>query len=581
MTIAGNPSGGFSRPAPLDKRGLVVWGLVLFLGWQVALPIAGVALSSLKELRPLDDGFLTAPLSLSNFVEIVASGALARVTGTTFMFAFLSSTIALAVGSLLAFVTVRSDLRLSWLVASLVLLQLTIPELLVAISWTFLLGPELGLFNQYWDALTGAAEPLFDIYSFKGMVLVESMILVPLVYLFAVPAFSALDGTLEDAASMSGANAWRAVRNVSLPLILPALVATWVIAFMRAWEAFEVPWVLGLRDRIMTYATRIYWDTVTPPSDTGVISAYAMPMILFAAVMVWLHRRVTARADRFAVVSGKPAPLRRLRLRGLSRVMVGGASLLVVGVGILMPFLMLVWLSLVPFYRPPTLDALSAVTLASWSRVAEAEGLGRAVMSSLIIGLGASALLVAVSVLVGWFAIVGRRRAAGAARTLCFLPVALPNIVVGLAFLWTYMILGVSVSSGYIVLILAYVTLFLPIMSQNVFTQYGQINGELFEAPRLCGAREGRIMLQIALPLLAPAVFAGVLYVMIWAFKELPASLLLSGSSTRPMAVFMFDLSRSGSVSMLSAIALMTVVMLAALILMFQIVARRIGLRGF
>ncbi|ROU03425.1 ABC transporter permease [Histidinibacterium lentulum] len=568
------------RAVPAGSR-LVVWGLLLFLAWQVAMPIAGVFVASLKDLRPLDDGFLTSPLVLGNFGEIIASGGLWRVTSTTFVFAFLSSTIALVVGSLLAFVTVRSDLPFGWLVATLVLLQLTIPELLVAISWTFLLGPDLGLFNQGWAALTGAEAPLFDVYSLGGMVLVESMILVPLIYLFAVPAFSALDGSLEDAAAMSGAGHWRSMKSISVPLIAPALVATWIIAFMRAWEAFEVPWVLGLRERIMTYATRIYWDTVTPPSDTGIISAYAVPMILLAGLMVWAHRRVSSRSARYAVISGKPAPLRRLRLTGVARVAVAAVTLLVVTFGILLPFLMLVWLSLVPFYRPPSLEALSAVSLGSWERVFVAEGLGKAVMSSFVIGLGASAALVALSVLVGWVSIVSGARGSGIARTLCFLPVALPNIVVGLAFLWIYMLIGVQTSQSYVVLVLAYVTLFLPVVSQNVLTQFGQINGELFEAPRLCGAREIRIMVQIALPLLAPAVFASVLYILIWSFKELPASLLLSGSSTRPMAVFMFDLSRNGSVSVLAAIALITVLILSVLIVLFRLLARRIGLRGF
>ena len=560
---------------------VVVWGLLLFLLWQVALPIFGVFFTSLKDLRPLDEGYVRAPLVLGNFSEIIASGGLWRVTSTTFVFAFLSSTIALAIGGLLAFVTVRSDLGLGWLVATLVLLQFTIPELLIAFSWTFLLGPDLGLFNQIWQSITESDGPLLDIYTFSGMIIVQSMILMPLIYLFAVPAFSALDGSLEDAAAMSGAGHWHAVRTVSIPLIVPALLATWIISFMRAWEAFEVPWVLGMREKIMTYSTRIYWDTITPPSDTGIISAYAVPMIVVAGFMVWLHVRVSARGARYGVISGKPAPLRRLRLRGVGRILVAGLTIVLVVVGILLPFLMLIWLSLVPFYRPPSIEALSSVSLASWGRVLEANGLGRAIFSSLLIGGGASVLLVALSVLVGWTSTVGKRPGSGVARMLCFLPVALPNIIVGLAFLWLYMLLGVSTSQTYLVLIFAYVTLFLAIVSQNILTQFGQVNRELFEAPRLCGAREGQILLQIGLPLLAPAVFASVLFVMIAAFKELPASLLLSGSSTRPMAVFMFDLSRNGSMSVLAAISLVTVLILSILIVVFRMVAHRIGLRGF
>lgn len=95
------------------------------------------------------------------------------------------------------------------------------------------------------------------------------------------------------------------------------------------------------------------------------------------------------------------------------------------------------------------------MTFASWARVAEAKGLGRAVILSLAISVGASALLVALSVMIGRFAIVARREAAGPACTLCLLPVTMPNIVVGLALLWTYIVLAVSTSQKHFVLILA------------------------------------------------------------------------------------------------------------------------------
>ena len=571
-----------SAPRLLPRGTQIVAGvLLLILIWQVAVPIAGLVLSSLKTVRPIDPGFLFSPLTFANFARLIETGSLAAVTWTTLKFAFLSSLLALAFGTFLAWVSTRTDLRLGWFIGTFVLLQLAVPELLVPTSWTFLYSPELGWFNRLWASTTGADTPLFDIYSFTGMVIVEAFVLLPLIYLFAVPALSALDGTLEDAAMIAGAGRFRATMQVAMPLAVPALMATWVIAFMRAWEAFEVPWVLGLRSRTMTYATRIYWDTVTPPSNTGLISAYAVPMMLFAVLLVLLYYHFVGKSDRYGVISGKPMAPRITRLEGFGRLAVGTGTLLLVGIGIALPILMLAWLSFLPFYRPPSLAALDALSTASYVRVFNAEGLLRSVTSSVVVGAGAALLLIAAAIGIAWLSRFRNVTGGRAIQILSFAPIAIPNIIVGLAFLWLYMGLKVPVGGTYLALILAYFTLFLAITSRNIEARFVQVNKELYEASSVAGAGDMRTLLSIVLPMLGPAVLAAALYIMIWAFKELPASLLLSASKTRTVAVFMFDMSRNGSMSQLAAVGMTTVGVLAILILAFQVVARRAGMRGF
>jgi len=331
----------------------------------------------------------------------------------------------------------------------------------------------------------------------------------------------------------------------------------------------------------MTYATRIYWDTVTPPSNTGLISAYAVPMMLFAVLLVLLYYHFVGKSDRYGVISGKPMAPRITRLEGFGRLAVGTGTLLLVGIGIALPILMLAWLSFLPFYRPPSLAALNALSTASYVRVFNAEGLLRSVTSSVVVGAGAALLLIAAAIGIAWLSRFRNVTGGRAIQILSFAPIAIPNIIVGLAFLWLYMGLKVPVGGTYLALILAYFTLFLAITSRNIEARFVQVNKELYEASSVAGAGDMRTLLSIVLPMLGPAVLAAALYIMIWAFKELPASLLLSASKTRTVAVFMFDMSRNGSMSQLAAVGMTTVGVLAILILAFQLVARRAGMRGF
>ena len=569
-----------ARPRLPRARTIVLALVLAFLAWQVAVPIGGLLLSSLKLVRPVDPGYLTSPLTFENFREIIASGGLFRVSFTTLVFALSASILALTLGTYLAWVTTRTDIRLTWLISTFVLLQLAVPDFMFAISWTFLYAPDIGYMNFLWRAGTGAG-PLFDIYSLSGMIVTQAFLLMPLVYLFAVPALSALDGTLEDAGALSGASRFRATLDIVIPLVVPALVAIWVIVMMRAWEAFDVPWVLGMRERIMTYATRLYWDTITPPSDTGIISAYAVPMVFVAAALVAMYQVLTRRSKRFGVVVGKPMAPRLVRPRGAVRLALSGLAILLITIGVILPVLMILWMSLNPFYRPFTLDALWSVQLSSFERVVQAQGMLEAVMSSLVVGSATAILLIVVSVAICW---TGRVRATTGGRlatVLSFAPIALPNVIVGLAFLWLYRGLGVPITGTYMILILAYFTLFLAIASRNIGARFLQVNNELFDASALSGAGNMRTIGQIAVPMLAPAIAATSLYVVIWSFKELPAALLLSSTGTRTVPVFMFDLSRSGSMSQVAAIAVMTILLLSVLVVLFQVIARRAGIRGF
>lgn len=559
----------------------VIIGVILaFLAWEIVVPIAALLFSSVKDVRPDDPTFFDPSFTFSNIRE-VASGRLWEVTARTAIFAVGSSLLAVIFGGLLAFITTRTNAVMKGLIAALVLYQLAMPEVLYPVVWTFLLGPELGFINQTWSDLTGFSGPLMNIFSMPGMILTQAFLLLPLVYLFMVPAVSAMDRSLEEAAEVSGATTRRVMWDIVFKLALPAVIATAVIALMRGWEAFEVPWFLGLRDGNLTYSTELYFRTVTPPSDTGLISAFALPMIVVALVMVWYYNRFNKAARKYATMSGKSYRSEIIRLKGVTRWLVSGSALAVLFVGVLLPFMMLLWISVQPFYRRPSLDAIQFANFDAYTRALSEAQIVTGFKNSLIVGVGSSLLILLVVSLSGWFVVHGRHKGRGLLDMLTFVPMSFPNIVVGICLLWLYLMAPFDIRGTYLILLLAYFILFVAIAARNVNARMMQMNRELHEAATVSGASFLASFRTVTIPLLGPALLASGLYITSWAFKELETTLLLSDSSTKTATVVMFDQTGLATTSQVAAIGVVSIAGIAVVIALFQITARRFSMRGF
>jgi len=569
-----------ARPRLTPER-LIALVLMAYLAWQVIVPLVALLFSSFKDVRPSDPAFLDFSFTLENFRTVFSDRRLWTITGTTALFAVSSSVLALVIGTFLAWVTTQTNAPFRFLVGSLVLYQLAVPELLSPISWNFLLGRDIGYINVLWRDLTGAAGPLLDIQSLPGMIWVQAFLLIPVVYLFAVPAISGIDRSLEEASLTSGGSRFDVLRHVTLRLAAPALMAILVLVIVRAWESFEVPWLLGVPVGIQTYATQIYYSTITPPSNTGLIAGYAVPMLAVAVALVLWYGRFNKQAGRYATVSGKSYRSEITKLSGWARWTLSAAALGLVGVGVLLPILMLFWMSLLPFYRAPSLAALEFTSFDAYTRVVTNDRIIDAFVNSLIIGIGCALIIMIVSTLSAWLVLRSRVRFRRTIDTLTFLPMSIPNIIVGICFLWLYFLLPVPLIGNHFGVMLAYVTLFLAIGARNVYARMHQLHPELDEAARVSGASSLSVLRTVTLPGLAPAVLASVIYIIVWAFKELPNALLLSSSTTRTAAAFIFDMSTASTIGEQAAVGLVVLGFLVLLVIVFQRLARRYGLRGF
>ena len=260
---------------------LVVAVLIAAVGWLVAVPLGMVVWGSLRDAAP----GLPGELTFNNFVRAYNNVRLIQAIGNSLIFAGGAAIISFLGGTFLAWVTERTDAPLRRLIYALVLVPVIVPGILFASSWLFLLNPTVGILNKFAEYCCGLETPIVNGYSMAGMIWAQGVDNFSLPFLLMAAAFRSMDPSLEEAAQVAGAGVWGTMRTVTLPVLLPSVLATLLISFIRALESFEVPAVMGIPAGISVFATEV-WLALSRrrPPDFNLSATFAMGYFLVTII---------------------------------------------------------------------------------------------------------------------------------------------------------------------------------------------------------------------------------------------------------------------------------------------------------
>jgi iron(III) transport system permease protein len=362
---------------------------------------------------------------------------------------------------------------------------------------------------------------------------------------------------------------------VTLPLLLPTIASVLLILFVRALEGFEVPAIIGVPGRIYVYTSRIYLSLHLTPPNFGLAAAYGTVLFAVSVAGLLLHRRVTRHNERFATVTGKAYRPRKLELGRFRFVALAGLGLYAL-LAIGLPFLVLVYSSLVKVYSVPSLDFFNEVTLANYAYVLGDDLTVRSILNSLLLGVATATLVVALTAVIAWINVRTRTPGRGLLDFLAFIPITIPGIVLGISLIWVYFTIPIRIYGTLWILLVAYVTRFLPYGIRSATSALVQIHRELEEAAAAAGARWWPTFWRVTVPLLRPALVGAWIYIFIISLRELSSSVLLYSSQSVVVAVRIFDMRDSGQYT---AIAALSVMMIAALVVLVAVL-QRIGGRA-
>jgi iron(III) transport system permease protein len=539
------------------------------LAYLTVIPLVMLVYGSVKSGPPGVAGALT----FENYLKLFANWRLAPALLNSLVFSTGSSLLAFAGGLYLAWMTERTNLPWRGPVYTCILVPMIVPGILTTVGWIILFGRRSGIINIIGMQYLGLSEPI-EINNMPGMIWVQGTDQIPLAFLLLAAALRSMDPSLEEAAMVAGSGIFRTTMRITLRVLLPGILAVWMISFVRAIENFEVPALIGMPAGILVFATEVYLATRTVPTDFGLASTFAVVYLAITTVGVLLYLKWTAASEQYATITGKGFRPSAFDL-GRWRIPFAAFNLLLCFVLFILPVLVVVWSSFLPFYMAPSPTAFASLTLENYQNLWNLPLVHRAMWNSFVLGLGSSTVTMLLTAVIAWIVVRTKWRGKGALDFLAFSPIAMPGLVLGIAILWLYLVMPVPIYGTLWILLIAYVTKYLPYGMRACSSSMLQIKKELEEASETSGAAWSHTFKRVVLPLLAPGFVAGWIYVITHSFRELSTSIMLYRSGTEVISIVLFEMWDGGQYPALCALGIVMIVILV----LISLIARAIGAR--
>lgn len=532
-----------------DPTILVFTLLVIVLGFLVVNPIARLIWESLKGT----DGSVT----LANYVDAFSRSRHLKALLATLYLGLASTGMALLFGLPLAWAVSRTNMPGKKLLHASVLATFIMPPFLGAVAWILLAGPNAGWLNRQWVALFGTEAGPFNIYSFWGMSLLIALYAFPLVYVFAKSALDLVSTEMEDAASIHGANAMQIFGKVTLPLALPAIIGSAILVFLEAISLFGTPALIGIPARINVATTQMstFFEF---PLRTGTASAYAMPVLGVTVVLLLLQRVLLAKKG-YVSVSGKGGERRPLPLGPVKWLLAAYAGFICM-LSVILPLAILLQSAFAKAWGKGM--SLNNFTLENFHYIFFQQMTVRDAMLNTVLYSGAAALVCVILGIV--VAYVTQRRLLpfpGMIQFLALAPFAVPGIILAIAFYAAYAGPPLTLYGSGWLIIIAYITRFLPIAATTTTAGVRSLNPEMEEAVRILGGSRFLVLRKVVVPLLKRTLIGAFMLVFVIATRELSTAVFLTGPQSRVMSVLTLDMSEQGQYEILSAMGVVLVLM--------------------
>ena len=543
--------------------------LILILAVLIVPPVIYLLRSSVQETN-FDGSF--GAFTSRYYRELLGTGRLLPVIATSAAYAGGSALLALLLGGIQAWIVERTDTPLRGLVMIVSIVSLGIPSVLYTISFLLLLG-KTGPLNQFLEWATGASGPVFNVYSLGGMIVIQGIEYTPLCFLLLSSVFRSTDASFEEASMMSGAGIGQTFRRITLRLAIPGIAALLILVFIRAFEAFETPALVGLPGRVNVMTNDIYQTMLEIPPNYGEASAFAMIMLVIMAVLLRLYGNFSRHAEKYQTISGKGFRPRVIAI-GPWRWLAAGVLIALFLALIFFPVAITLWVALVPYYDGVNAQALARFSLANFQTVLFETSFGSALVNTFVLGLATASIVAAFTVLSAWLA-VRRRPGAWLLDQLASAPLVFPAIVLAVAYLQFVLNVPLALYGTLLSIILASVVQFMPFGMRYSYAGVLQIHRELEEASAMSGASAATTFLRVVVPLAAPAMVTCWLFVFLMVSKAVSIPLLLAGPDSQVVSVTMFDMWQNGVAPELAALGIIWTAVMTIVSTLFFVLSRR------
>lgn len=517
--------------------------------------------------------------TLENYREAFTDVFTYKVLYNTLFFASGAVIVSLLVAVPLAWLVARTDFPLKGLTITLSMLIVLIPGFIAAMGWVLLLSPRIGFINRILMSITNSETAVLNVYSLPAMTFIQGLELMPVAFFMLLASFKAVDPVLEEAAQTSGAGRLKTLVLVNFPLTLPAIVSVVVYIFMLAFSVFDIPGIIGMTNKIFVFSTLIFF--VTRPDfglpAYGLAGAYGSGLLVLSGIASYLYFRVARQSHKYVTVTGKGHRHKLIEL-GRWRPLSSVFCLSYFTLGLFLPLLTLLWASILPYFQPPSIEALSQLTARNYSRILDFVGLTPLLNTALLVVL-TPVITVFLSLMVSW--IVTRTRTPGRfiLDGIAFLPLAVPRVLLATAamFLALYGRNVAPIYGSIFLILIVQIIAFLSFGTRTMNSSLIQLHRELEEAGHTSGAGRMTVLLRIVVPLVSPALFYAWLWILLLSFREVTMALLLAGPGNTVLPVVIWNRWSLGAMHEAATIGVVIVAFMSVVLVFLRKLVERMS----
>ena len=540
----------------------LVW--LLAVGLVALLVLAPLAVLVVASFKSGNSPFIfTADnFTLQNYVEVFSSPTTYSLLYNSVVYTFASVAISMVIACVFAYFIQRTNIPFRRVLLILLISPMAIPAAVSGMAWVLLGSSNIGLYNVWIRAIFGLeGRGPFDVYGMGGMILVTSIAVVPSFFLIIAPVFNKIDVSFEEASEACGASKLRTLQKVTLPLLTPALLGAAIFFFIVVIETFEIPAILGMPKRVFVFSTLVY-QSLNPDvgglPNYGVASTYGVVTLIITLALLYLYSRVLRNSERFSVVTGKNYRPRILQMKPSTRWIVFGILFAYLVFAVIIPFLVLVWASLQPFYSVPTAEALSRASLAKYAQLFNYPGIGVATRNTAILVLfGASGAMV-VAALVSRLSVRSKVAGNKLPEHLAMLVIAVPGVILALALQLVYASVPLPIYGTIWIIVIACVTRFLANGTRALIPAFLQVHPALEEASSASGVPPTVGIRRVLLPLVMPAMLSFWLWAAVQSAREIPMSIALAKAESQTLGVALWNIwTQSADIGLASSLAVL------------------------
>lgn len=465
----------------------------------------------------------------------------------------------------------RTDYRWKAHLFTLMVAKLAIPGFITAMAYVWMFNPNSGLVNKMFGMTEFTSGALFNVYQLSWIAFLQGIVLVPGGVFMLLPAFRNMDASLEEVSWVSGVSKYQTIRKIVLPLLGPSMIAVAIFYFVVAVEIFDFVAIIGMEGDVLVLWIYDALSEIDGQPNLGYAGAVGVLLFAICGIAIVFYTKFLGQARKYAVIGGKtrasqPQPLGKWR--GLADAWVAVWFICAIA----LPVISLIWVSLVPYFQPPSLKALASINIDSYRDAYD--WIGEPLKNTLIVMAGAMVVAMTLAISLTWLVTRSQLPMARWGDMIIFLAPAVPTIVTAVAFQFA----GIAIYHwlplyGTIWLIaIAMGTRMLAYCTRTMNAASLQIQFELDEAAYVSGVSKLVTFRRVFLPIMLPAIFYSALMVGMLAARDLTLPLVMNTGKSPVVSVMIFDLQTNGEQNAAAALALYMIIVLVILAL----TARRI-----